>query len=66
MPSRASWRPTRQACLPMTYAEFADKIALAKDARIVTNGNYVAIVIAGIANPDYAAIDTALETALNF
>lgn len=27
------------------YAEFADKIALAKDARIVTNGNYVAIVI---------------------
>ena len=32
------------------YAEFADKIALAKDARIVTNGNYVAIVIAGIAN----------------
>ncbi len=32
----------------------------------MTNGNYVAIVIAGIANPDYAAIDTALETALNF
>ena len=31
------------------YAEFADKVALAKDARIVTNGNYVAIVIAGIA-----------------
>lgn len=48
------------------YAEFADKIALAKDARIVTNGNYVAIVIAGIANPDYVPIDTALETALNF
>ena len=48
------------------YAEFADKVALAKDARIVTNGNYVAIVIAGIANPDYAPIDTALETALNF
>ena len=48
------------------YAEFADKIALAKDARIVTNGNYVAIVIAGIANPDYAPIDTALETAINF
>lgn len=48
------------------YAEFADKVALAKDARIVTNGDYVAIVIAGIANPDYSAIDTALETALNF
>ena len=42
------------------------KFLLAKDARIVTNGNYVAIVIAGIANPDYAPIDTALETALNF
>lgn len=48
------------------YAEFADKVALAKDARIVTNGDYVAIVIAGINNPDYSAIDTALETALNF
>ena len=30
------------------YAEFADKVALAKDARIVTNGDYVAIVIAGL------------------
>ena len=48
------------------YAEFADKVALAKDARIVTNGDYVAIVIAGISNPDYSAIDPALETALNF
>ena len=34
------------------YAEFADKVALAKDARIVTNGNYVAIVIAGFANDE--------------
>lgn len=48
------------------YAEFADKVALAKDARIVTSGNYVAIVIAGINNPDYSAIDSALTTALNF
>lgn len=48
------------------YAEFADKVALAKDARIVTSGDYVAIVIASISNPDYSAIDTALETALNF
>ena len=47
------------------YAEFADKMAQAKDARIVTNGNYVAIVIASI-GVDYGAIDTALETALNF
>ena len=48
------------------YAEFADKVALAKDARIVTNGDYVAIVIAGISNPDYSDIDPALEPALNF
>ena len=48
------------------YAEFADKVALAKDARIVAYGDFVGIVIAGIANPDYSAIDTALETALNF
>ena len=48
------------------YAEFADKVALAKDARIVANGDYVAIVIAGISNPAASAIDTALETALNF
>lgn len=47
------------------YAEFADKIAQAKEARIVSNGNYVAIVIASIGG-DYTAIDTALETALNF
>ena len=47
------------------YAEFADKIAQAKEARTVSNGNYVAIVIASIGG-DYAAIDTALETALNF
>lgn len=47
------------------YAEFADKIAMAKEARIATNGNYVAIVIASIGG-DYAAIDAALETALNF
>ena len=48
------------------YAEFADKIAISKEARIVTNGNYVAMVIASIDVGDYAAIDTALETALNF
>lgn len=48
------------------YAEFADKVALAKEARIVTNGNYVAIVIASIDVGEYTAIDTALETALSF
>lgn len=48
------------------YTEFADKMAISKEARIVTNGNYVAMVIASVDVGDYAAIDTALETALNF
>lgn len=48
------------------YVEFADKMALAKEARIVTNGNYVAMVIASVGVGDYTAIDQALETALNF
>lgn len=47
------------------YAEFADKLAQGQNARIVTNGDYVAIVIASV-GVDYNAIDTALETALNF
>lgn len=48
------------------YVEFADKMALAKDARIVTKGNYVAMVIASIGVGDYTEIDKVLETALNF
>lgn len=48
------------------YVEFADKMALAKDARIVTKGNYVAMVIASIDVGDYTEIDKVLETALNF
>lgn len=48
------------------YVEFADKMALAKEARIVTNGNYVAMVIASIDVGDYTAIDEVLQTALNF
>lgn len=48
------------------YVEFADKMALAKDARIVSNGNYVAMVIASMDVGDYTAIDEALQTALNF
>lgn len=46
------------------YAEFADKIAKAEDARIVANGNFVVMVIAGINGPDYADIDAAIEGAL--
>ena len=48
------------------YVEFADKMALAKEARIVTNGNYVAMVIASVGVGDYTEIDQTLETALNF
>ena len=46
------------------YAEFADKVAKAQDARIVTSGNYVVMVISGISGPDYADIDTAINAAL--
>lgn len=47
------------------YAEFADKVAQAKDARIVSKGDCVVLVIAGVGGPDYADIDTAIATALN-
>ncbi|MDD4850324.1 MAG: DUF4358 domain-containing protein [Gemmiger sp.] len=45
------------------YAEFADKVAQAKDARIFVKDNYVVMVIASIGGPDYSAIDTALTNA---
>ena len=40
------------------YADFADKVAKAQDARIVVKGNVVVMVIAGVNGPDYSAIDT--------
>ena len=46
------------------YAEFADKVAQAKDARIVSKGDCVVLVIAGVGGPDYADIDTAIAAAL--
>ena len=46
------------------YAEFADKVAKAQDARIVVNGDFVVIVIAAINGPDYADIDAAIDSAL--
>ena len=46
------------------YAEFADKVAMSKDARVVVSGDYVVMVIAGVNGGDYSAIDTALDTAL--
>ena len=46
------------------YAEFADKVAKAQDARIVASGDFVVMVISGINGPDYADIDAAIESAL--
>lgn len=46
------------------YAEYADKIAQSEDARIVSSGNLVVMVIAGVGGPDYSEIDTAIESAL--
>ena len=46
------------------YAEFADKVAKAQDARIVVSGDFVVMVISGINGPDDADIDAAIESAL--
>lgn len=46
------------------YAEYADKIAQSEEARIVSSGNIVVMVIAGVGGPNYAEIDTAIESAL--
>ena len=46
------------------YAEFADKEAAAKDARIVQQGDYVVMVVANTNGADYSAIDTALDEVL--
>ena len=36
------------------YADFADKVAKAQDARIVVKGNVVVMVIAGVNGPDHS------------
>lgn len=46
------------------YAEFAEKEAQAKDARIVAKGDYLVFVIANTKGADYAEIDKALDGAL--
>ena len=47
------------------YAEFAEKEAQAKDARIVVKGDYVVMVIANTEGASYSDIDTAVDSALN-
>lgn len=44
------------------YVEFADKVAKAKEARIVIYGDYVVMVIAGM-DADYGTIDQKIEEA---
>lgn len=46
------------------YAEFADKEAQAKDARLVVKGDYVVLVIANTEGAQYADIDKALDETL--
>lgn len=46
------------------YADEAAKVAKAEDARIVTEGNIVVMVISGVNGPDYSEIDAAIESAL--
>ena len=46
------------------YAEFADKEAMAADARIVAKGDYLVMVVANTEGADYTEIDTALDEAL--
>lgn len=47
------------------YAEFADKEAQAKDARLVVKGDCVVLVIANTEGAQYADIDKALDEALS-
>lgn len=54
----------KEAISSNLYAEFADKVAKAQDSRIVVNGDYVVMVIAGVDGPDYSEIDSAIESAL--
>lgn len=46
------------------YIEFADKVERAKNARIVTSGNYVVMVMAGISGASYEDIDRAVTEVL--
>lgn len=54
----------KQSMASSLYAEFADKVAKAEDARIVSKDNIVVMVVASIDGPDYADIDSAIESAL--
>lgn len=61
---KAELEAYRESMSSTLYADFADKVAKAQDARIVASGNVVVMVIAGVNGPDYSEIDTAIEGAL--
>lgn len=55
----------RESMTSNLYIEFADKVEQAKNARIVTSGNYVIMVIAGISGVSYEDIDRTVTEVLN-
>lgn len=55
----------RQTMTSSLYLEFAAKVEQAKNARIVTSGNYVIMVISGVEGPSYDSVDQAISAALN-
>lgn len=55
----------RESMTSNLYIEFADKVEQAKNARIVTSGNYVIMVMAGVSGEvSYEDIDQAVTEAL--
>ena len=54
----------RESMTGNLYFEFADKVEQAKNARIVTSGNYVIMVMAGVTGVRYEEIDRAVTEAL--
>ena len=63
-PVKAELEAYKESMSSTLYADFADKVAKAQDARIVVKDNVVVMVIAGVNGPDYSAIDTAIDGAL--
>lgn len=55
----------RESMTSSLYVEFADKVAKAEDARIVSKDNIVVMVISSIDGPDYSDIDAAIDSALS-
>lgn len=54
----------RESMTSNLYIEFADKVEQAKNARIVTSGNYVVMVMAGVSGASYEDIDQAVAEVL--